>query len=218
MPECPQCGREYSTGERVCQICSEETAFAGVPKPITPRAKVLHVLGMAIHTWMIGMFVPTFVASFCVCLCGDTEFPLAYVLPTLVLISCTALVLARRDRADIRPIHIALGWAIWPAVGGVLYLIFCASDPAPQADTSRMLCWLFVVTPASGVVGMIRGVRGRSAPEPLSSLFWCIVLITGCCLSAWWLPSAPFARIFSPRTSTFTIPYTPPQHSAAKSR
>ena len=219
MTLCPKCGKELAPPSSVCQSCSDEPAFANPEKPRNGIQKVLYILLIAIGAWITGLFtVALFQFTFMSVGPEEREYTLGHVLPTLVLISCIALVLAWRDTEDLRPIHVVLGSAVGSAIGFFVWFVWWGTTPSPllDSDVASLLCWLFVVTPASGVIGMIRGIRARSSEEPLSALFYCALLITACCVGAWMLSFTSIGRVFTgPTTRQLSVPYTSPQHDAA---
>lgn len=223
MPWCPQCGKELPALSSICQNCSDEPAaapaFASPRKPCSNVQKVLlHVMPMSIKSCLLGWAVVGFFFSFTVCMCehdGSRAYPLSLVGLAMVLISVIGFVQARGDREYLMPIHIALGSAIIPAM---LVIIFAAKlgplSQWSQTDSADVALGLFA-TPAAAVVGMIRGVRARGQ-KTASPLLWCMILIAGCCVSAWWLSFTPVGRVFTvPRPGHYSRHYTPPQLDTA---
>lgn len=219
MPWCRKCGKELPTLSNVCQNCPDKPAVAGLEKPHKPRngaMKVLHVAPMAIFAWVVGPFIIAVVLNMLEPFDAEpgTTVILAAVLGIMVLSSCIALLMARADTEDLRPIHIVLGSAIGPAIAFVCWLIF-RTDHSNAPDELAFLCFALLIIPASVVVGIIRGVRSCGTRKPFISLFWCILLITACCLSAWFISNTFIGRLLYPERNRF-LPYTPPQSSIAR--
>ncbi len=216
MPLCPKCGKEIPPRASICAECFDECAKRPVEKQRGDFDKVLHVFGMACKSWLSGM-LPLFVIGIIFATLGPIEqtrlFTLWDTLPPLLLIAAVAFHLARTDSEELTTAHVVLGSAIWPLVTLMAFLLSTITGGYEHSAQNAAFLWWFVfVTPASGMIGMLRGVRGRRAGYA-GALVWCMLLISACCVSGWYLSHTPFRYVLAPRERPIITHYTPPQIS-----